>query len=236
MKDFQDEINTITAKILKEKLPGMIETKVEAMLDDIIDDLFKSYSDTGKAVKEAIANKLKVNLDQYDLIDYNALVAKIINDKLMDNVNMTMAPIGELIDKTVGIINKKEWKLSEMVAMFIKPHEEHDGCFCSSDDMEGEISLHITKEEKHDWWKICIDPEENVTPERCAIEFLISGSTGHIFLFKNQDHFNKSAEISPMRMATLGNIEKAIFRIYSSGATITVDPDMCETHWSKYYD
>lgn len=81
--DLNKEIQVITDKVILEKLPEMVEQHVTSMINSVVKDVFNGYSDTSKQLKKRIEETLKVNLEKFDLIDYNALVAKTINDNLL---------------------------------------------------------------------------------------------------------------------------------------------------------
>jgi len=106
--NINEEIQKATDKFVEEKLPEMVAAKVSSMMDGILSDVFRSYSDIGKKVKEKIEKGLDVNLQRYDLVDYNTLVSSAINNRLTQIVNENaINPIMQLVNETVGFVEQK---------------------------------------------------------------------------------------------------------------------------------
>lgn len=228
--NLNQEIQTATDKIIKDKLPSMIEDKVSSMLDDVLDDIFRSYNDTAKQVKQKIEEKLDINLAEFDLIDYNGLVARTINDQLVETVNMES--LKKLTKDITGVINKKEIDLSEIVDMFINASMETD-----ETKNEGSISLYVEVDTKYDWTAITVDLEGDKDKDDCAFEFLVSGRHGHIFSIRHKREYYESDrhKISPLKVAELNKLEHLIFRFYSACVTVNVDRTDFETYWYRNY-
>lgn len=225
--DINQEILNATNKIIEEKMPEMIEKNVSEMVGKVIGDIFSSYSETAKKIKKVIEEKLDVNLQEFDLIDYNAMVAKVINDSLLQQVNLQ--PILELTKNTIGFVDKKTIELSEIVEMFKNEAMEN------SDDNEGEISLHIQVNEHHKWVEVSIDIEPDLNKEDCGISFMYSSNREKIFIFKTKDHWRKQNKITSSRLTALSNLEHKIFRLYSAQVCIKTDATNFDTEWYKEY-
>lgn len=224
--DINKEIQIISDRIIAEKLPAMTETAVTKMLEGVIEDIFSKYSPLAKEVKAKIEKQLNVNLQSYDLIDYNALIAKTINDNLLQQVNMDS--IIKLTQNTIGLVNKHNIKLSEIIDMFIRTAEE------SGDEREGEISLFIEKNTNHDWIEVSVDMEGGKDQDECGIRFLISIKRGAIFSFHTKDYWTKLNPITPSKLINLNNLEQIIFRLYSAQVKIEIDDTEFDKGWSKY--
>ena len=93
--DLNKEIQIATDKVINEQLPIMVETKVSKMVDDVLSDVFRSYSDTAKAIKEKIEEALDVSLVQFGLTDYNVMVSKAIASQLKKDIDLV--PIQEMV-------------------------------------------------------------------------------------------------------------------------------------------
>ncbi len=229
--DINKEIQIATDKFIEEKLPEMVAQKVTKMVDDILNDVFRSYSDVGKQIKEKIEKQLNVNLQEYDLVDYNHFVAKAINERLIGIINEgSIKPIMELVEGTVGFLEKKTIKLSEIHQMFIDSSmEEND------QDAEGEISFHAVKNEEHGWTTVNVDTDANINAEDCALEFLINGERGTIFIFRAKSHWSKKGNLTPSKVTQLSNLEHKIFRLYSARVKVEIDDTKwLENSWSRY--
>jgi len=229
--DINLEIQTATDKFIAEKLPEMVAQKVTKMVDDILNDVFRSYSDVGKEIKEKIEKQLNVNLQEYDLVDYNHFVAKAINERLIGIINEgSIKPIMQLVEGTVGFLEKKTIKLSEIHQMFIDSSmEEND------QDSEGEISFYATKNHEHGWTTISVDTDGNVNEGDCALEFLINENRGSIFCFRTKSHWSKKGNLTPSKVTQLSNLEHKIFRLYSAQVKVEIDDNgYFENSWSRY--
>lgn len=229
--DINLEIQKATDKFIEDKLPEMVAQKVTKMVDEILNDVFHSYSDVGKQIKEKIEKQLNVNLQEYDLVDYNHFVAKAINERLVGIVNEgSIKPIMELVENTVGFLEKKTIKLSEIHQMFIDSSmEEND------QESEGEISFHAIENEKNGWTTVSIDADANVSANDCALEFLISKERGNIFCFRGKSHWSEKSKLTPSKVTQLSNLEHKIFRLYSAQVKIEIDDtEWLENSWDRY--
>lgn len=223
--DLNKEIQIVTDKVIAEKLPQLVEEKVTKMINDVLEDVFRSYGDTAKAIKSKIEEKLDVNLQHFDLIDYNHLVSKTINDNLLKMVNIQ--PIMDLCQDAIGFVKQKTIKLSDIVEMF-KDEAKED----NSED-QGEISIHIEQREDKDWTEVWLDIEEDQDKNNCGINFLISNSRKKIFIMKSGSHWSKQGEITPFKMEHLSRIEHKIFRLYSAQVEIEVDETDFDNSWYR---
>ena len=107
--DINAKVNEITNKVIEDKLPTIIEEKVTGMLTSIVDDIFRSYSDTAKKVKESIQEKLDLSLETLKMDEYNVIITDIINRELTENIQISTGPLKEMIKETVGHLSKKNW-------------------------------------------------------------------------------------------------------------------------------
>lgn len=230
--DLNLEIQLATDKVILEQVPQIVEKHITSMIESVVKDVFCSYGDTSKQLKKRIEETLQVNLDKFDLIDYNALVAKTINDNLLQQVNLQ--PILDLTQNIVGFVNKKEISLDEVAQFFIDAsQEEHD------QDGEGEITFIVEESEKYKWLKVCADIEADKEKDECSVKFIISTEgirAGHIFSFKTRDRYydRKQKDISPSRLIHMANIEAKIFRLYSAQVKITNLDEQPSNYWDRY--
>ena len=111
--NINEEIQKASDKIIADKLPEMVEKASLNMLAGIIEEIFGRYSPMAKEIKQKIEGQLNINLQNFELSDYNVIVSNIINQQLVECVNQdTIIPITNLVKDTVGFVNKKEIKLS----------------------------------------------------------------------------------------------------------------------------
>lgn len=226
--DINQSIQEATDKYVAEHLPEIINKYMDNMMKDIMQDIFRSYWEVGKSIKQKIESKLDINLQRFDLIDYNVLISKAINDNLLDAVNeASIQPILSLIRETVGVVKAKEVKLSTIYEHF------RDSIIQSADwGSEGTFTFIVDVNESYGWVSVYMDEEENVSKNNCALQFTYGPKSGsRIFNFKTD---NK--KISPTTMVGMSTLEKEIFRYYAAQVSIITDETDFELEWSNYND
>jgi len=231
--DITKEVNKVTATVIADKLPKMIEERVISMMESIIGDMFSNYSDAKKQIEKKISESLDINLQEFKMLDYNSIVAGIINDSLIKQVNLTTGPIKDMISNTIGYLNKKEFTLEEIVESITSDISSESLDW--GDEHEGNISLHIEEHDSYDWWIVSMDMEADKKPDECAIHFTLFQDSGRMCAFQIKSTWREKG-LSPLRLQSLENIEQRIFRIYSSGSVIKHDGGYIETRWNKQYN
>lgn len=227
--DFTKETNLAIEKIVNEKLTSLIEERASKMVEDIVEDVFR-WGNVRNSIKEKIESSINVNLQEFDLIDYNALIAKTINENLIQQVNLQ--PIMDMTQDIIGFVNKKEITLQEIADIFIEASMEEN-----ETDGEGEITF-IT-EENDNYMCVYADVEPDLDRHRCLVNFCFStkgNRDGKMFLFRNKDEYwgENQKPISPSRMTTMNTITNKIFRLYSAQVKITNYHNTPTIYWSKY--
>lgn len=227
--NINEEIQKATDAFISEKLPGLVAEKVGKMVDGILCDVFEKWGKTAKAIKEKIEQQLDINLQEFDLVDYNHLVSKAVNDRLVGIINeQSIDPINKLIENAVGFISKKEWTLSEINEMVLSEAREYH-----SWENSGRISFYVEENYDNKWHTVNIDLDENKNAEECAIEFLIN-ENGSIFCFKMKDHWNRKDVPTPAMVTRLSNFEQKIFRLYAAQVKVKVDETEFENYWYNH--
>jgi hypothetical protein len=224
--DINKEIQNTSDKIIAEKLPEIVEKATVKMLESIISEVFSTYGDMAKEIKSKIEEKLDINLQKFDTVDYNALVGQTINENLTQQVNLQ--PILDLTQNAIGFIEKKEIKLSEIFEMLIQAAMEEDN------ESDGEVTIIVEENTEHNWIEVALDLEENKEKHQCAIRFIFSSERNTIFSFHHQDYFTSQGKITPARIASLSILEHKIFRLYSAQVKIIADELNPETEWFRY--
>lgn len=229
--DFNLETQKAMSKIIAEKMPEMIEKQASKMVEDIVSDLFR-WGNVKDQIKKKIEESINVNLQNFDLIDYNALISKIINDNLIQQVNLQ--PILDMTQDIVGFVDKKQISLQEIADMFIEASmEEND------QSGQGEITFIVEENEQYNWVEVFADIEEDKDKHKCAVKFIFhtkGDREGLIFSFKMKDKYydSEQKEVTPYRMVNIGNIEHKIFRLYSAQVSITDYDSDINIYWDRY--
>lgn len=229
--DFNTETQNAMNKVIAEKLPEMIEKQTTKMVEDIVSSMF-SYGNIKDSIKKKLEESINVNLQEFDLIDYNALISKTINENLLKQVNLQ--PILDMTQDIIGFEKKKEISLDEVADIFRQASQEEN-----DQSGEGEITFTVEENDEHDWVSVFADVEPNKKNHECSIKFIFStkGSrNGQIFVFKTNDHWydNKQKEVSAARMVNMSGIIHKIFRLYSAQVKITGYEDEVSIYWDRY--
>ena len=220
--DLNKTINEVTEQVIKDKLPTIIEEKITKMTESIMNDLFSNFGNVAKGIKAKIEEHLDVNLQRFDIIDYNALVAQTINEQLVQQVNMQ--PIIEMTRNITGFLNKKRFTLQDMADMVIETAKE--------DEPAGEITCIVDYNHEHDWFHVYFDTETDQDKDECGIELLLFKLHGEnsykIGSMKHRGHYSaySKSKINPQRMTIITNLEHKFFRMYSA----QVELDMKDAH------
>lgn len=225
--DLNQEIKKATDTYIIESLPKVVEEKVNKMVDGILQDVFSNYSTTAKSIKAKIEEKLDVNLQQFDTVDYNHLVSKAINDSLLELVNIQ--PIMDLCKDAIGFVKKKEIKLSEIVEMVISASQEEN-----DQEGEGEITVFVEENAEHDWVKVWLDIEPDTKKDNCTISFIVSTKRQNIFCFKTSSFMSKLGAVTPSKISQMNKLEHQIFRLYSAGVKVEIDQYDFYNSWDRY--
>lgn len=228
--DFTKETNSAIEKVVKEKLTSLIEARASEMVEDIVKDVFR-WGDVKKQIKEKIESSIQVNLQEFDLIDYNALIAKTINENLVQQINLQ--PILDMTQDIIGFVNKKEISLEDIAQIFIEASQEENDT-----DGEGQITF-IIEESDRDYMSVYADVNPNVDKYNCSVKFCFSTKgdrDGKIFLFKHKDEYydTKLKNVSPARMVNMNAISHQIFRLYSAQVRITDYEHEPSEYWDRY--
>lgn len=228
--DFTKETNSAIEKVVKEKLTTLIEQRASEMVEEIVKDIFR-WGDVKKQIKEKIESSIQVNLQKFDLIDYNALIAKTINENLVQQINLQ--PILDMTQDIIGFVNQKEIKLEAIAEMFIEASQEENDT-----DGEGQITF-ITEESEDDYISVYADVEPNKEKRECSVNFCFSTKgelDGKIFLFRNKDDYYDSRlkKVSPTRLISMNTISNKIFRLYSAQVRIKDYEYEPSQYWDRY--
>jgi BMFP domain-containing protein YqiC len=228
--DINNKIQEVTDRVIAEKLEGIIEKEITSTMVDIIHDSLRSYSDFGKKVKEAIQTKMDVSLEKLDLISYNEFIVKAIETEMLSAQMANIEPIKKRIQEIVGIFDKKEINLSEIVDKF-KDEVSQD-----SSESSGEITFICEKSNKYSWYSIYMDTEPDTDKYSCKFSFTIHGK-GTVYGFRFANFLmSERSEITPSLLSSLNSFEKWMFRLTNSNVKVIVDDVYPDTEWMNYED
>ena len=224
-----DIVKMITQKIQEiestGKLEQIIEKHVISCLDEVVKDSFTWNGSAKKALEKAIEGKLNVNLENIKLDQYQKITSKIVEDRLNETLIKDLKlNIEEVISKTTSILERKEYKLSEVISKFI---EDIDTSFDGGmDDLYGECSLHIEKSSHGDYFHIYFDKETDKRKYGCS-------NSIHL---KNGKIYHGTVDekpFSPFLPINTNGFETFLFQLYCNNVSITIDEEDCELEYYR---
>lgn len=114
--DLNNMVNQALTNIHSEGLvEKIVRNKLEKTIESIIDDIFSSYGDFGKQLKEHVKQHFSINLGVLDLPSYNTLIAQVIKEKLDEITHIQgVEKLKEQMDRMLADV-KPEYKLSELI-------------------------------------------------------------------------------------------------------------------------
>lgn len=223
--DLNKMVNEALANI---EASGFVEKKVqerlEQTIESIVDDLFRSYSDFGKELKNKVAQELQINLDELKLQNYNVLVLKAVTEKINQTVRLRgIEKLKEELDDMLTI-KCQDVNLSELIEKFKEEELEFD------DDLRGqEISFHVDR--KYNWTYVSFDKKPNKGEYQCEYRLVVK-EDGTIFSVKMDDKELSKGVI----MGALRGIERELFKLYASGSKLIIDEDDVDTYYGECED
>lgn len=210
----QKELDTLVKDGAVEKI---IRATLERTIKSIIEDVLRDYSDFGKELKKAVASAMNIDFQQMKIMDYNHIVMGIVREQLDKTLYAeAVKPISENLKQYIGGLDKKEWKLSEIIAEFAK--ECGDG---------GQFDITLEVEESHGFTHIYFDEEKSKRKYDCG--YNINIYKDQIYGFKAGKYNTILHSVDLKKESMHGTFNEFIFRLYACGVTVEVDEDDCLT-------
>jgi hypothetical protein len=236
----QDALN---AAATPEKIAAKVQAHVDKAVDQAIADAMYSYSDTGKVVKAALTDSLRVN--NLNLPSYGHVVAQIVERQIQARVSEVVAAKLSADLENLLTLAPKRAKLSELVEELLGKEDE-GGCSCdgpASIHFEVEWSdgsfchVYISKEKPRSKWEADIrlmfhlPKKVDAYARGEAIEAPIW--TGHVkgSDLKKDVRFGYGADY-PKQKTEFGRwfgFEQKILAMYACGTVIEIDEDAVVT-------
>jgi len=242
-KEFEPTINPVTTtvqemfgQLLSQRIQsGAVEQAiikhVDKLIEDAASDVFRSYGDVGKAIKEQFAKAVMPKLKEIgDIPTYHQFVTQRLK---MSVQNFYDNRIAQVIDKEIAELLQEipeqinlSWFVEKLI---ISAKESRDG------DYGGQITLNI----EHDgrWLHIGMDKEEGKSRYQCAYRIdAKKDDDGQCKIYAakiDDDNIGSSKIVGPFY-----NFEKILMHVYALKGSIVADkgfdPDDYDTGW--YHD
>ena len=214
------------------KVKEIVEKHVESTVNDVVKDLFGSWSDFSKDLKKQAKEALQINFKDLNLPTYNHLILQAIKDKLDDEI--TTNGVNQIKQQIEGLLSdsKREYKLSELVKELKEEIEDLDEL---GYDEYHEMTLHVDDPYGSYW--IGLDARNDIDEYSCKYRFHVS-KDGTVYSVKiNEDEFSRKRSVDEFDvkaiMKGLHGLEETLFKIYASGAKLIIDEDKCELEISN---
>jgi len=232
----QEMFGQILQKRIQEgALEVAITKNVDSLINEVARDVFRSYSDVGKALREQMTKALMPCMDNLDdLPSYSNFVTNRLKFAAQNFHDQKLAKVIDDELKEVFSEIPEEIKLSWLVEKVVESASE---CEYS----EGEITLII---EVPSWSTgddtviVHMDKESGKDSYECGYELHLSKDkdTGkHKILSLKVDSKETASGVT---LGRLYNADKVLFNIYAMKGLIDIDlgldADSYESYWSNY--
>lgn len=202
----------------------IIEDKLIETCKSIISDTFRDYSEFGKSLKKVINEKLEVNLNNINLGTYSAMILRVVEENMVGILETQKDKVKEAIVATLQLPEKKEWKLSEIVAKYRSGLYEHK-----------EVAIEVEEPQYSSIWVRIGEKKEtnkysySSSTQEYEIRLLINVKDKKI---SGIWHDGKMIDPRKERIYT-HNIEAWLMNLWAYDCTIELDTDEAEYEATK---
>ena len=222
-----DLVKLITAKVQEiestGKLDKIIEKHVLNCLESVVKDSFQWQGEAKKQIEAALKGKLGISLENVNIPQYQKMVSDIVNKQLNETiVSDLQTDIERVVNDITEVLEKKEWKLSEIIEAFIEGLDtSYDG---EMESQYGECSLHVKSDRS--FTHIYFDKESDKESYECG---------NRLFMYKGElsSAIVDNKPFSPFQTRVLGSFEKFMFKLYCNNVTIILDESDCELEYYR---
>lgn len=233
-----DTAQDIFTKVLHERLAAgaleqAITKRVDQLIEDTAEDLFRSYGVIAKALKEKLSASIMPQIESLDDLP-------VYHDFVMNRLKAAAQGfydnrLGEVVDAELKAIMSEipeEISLSWLVKKIIEEARDDE------DDPEGEITLIIEERSYGSFIDIYLDKEEGKEKRECDYDLHLhqNKETSKWEIINIRVNGRKAGE--QLSIGTLYNTDKVLFNLYAMKGQIELDQGEdasdYETTWSVY--
>lgn len=226
MIDLNKIVNDSLVEMKKEGfVEQVVKNRLEKTITEIVDDVFREWSDFGKNLKTYIEDNLNINLKNLGIEGYNKLVSLAVKEQL-DKI-ITVQGIEKIKETTEEMLidTKDTYNLSEIIEKLkdeeYKYKDEYDF------DENDTISLFIEK--SGSFTHIYIDTEEKDYKYECVYQIDLNEEKPYSIKLKgNEIDKNKI-------LGGLYGLDRLLFKIYAHGSKIVLDNGTDPEDYDIYY-
>lgn len=234
--DLQVKINEKYAELLDEGyLDKLIKETLQGTLKSIVQSSLRDWSDFARQLEKHIGEGMDVNLKRLSLDHYNDIVLRIVQEELNGTVlESAQTAIQKRVQAVLGTLEKKEWKLSEIVTKF------RESVLNTYGAREGALGLEVD-ESSYGGWTICLD--EDGTEDGGL--YSTRRKTKSASSFKYRLYLDKEGQVSSFLInglrpdytqRTTGRFDDFFFQLYAKGVKLEVDEGDCVLEYQESYD
>lgn len=224
--DLNKIVNEALVQMKEESfVESVVKKRLEKTIEDIVDDVFREYSDFGKKLKGYIEENLNINFKNLGLEGYNGLVLAAVKEEL--DKAITVQGIEKIKQATEEMLSdvKSEYTLTEIIEKLKGESLKEEWEF----DYDEKISL-IIEDGGRGYNHIYLDEEEKDRKYEHDYQIDINPD-GKPYSIKL-----KGDDINPKKiMGGLYGIDRLLFQIYASGAKINLDNGNDSDDYDLYY-
>ena len=223
MKELSDAILTsLNKKLADGEMEKLVDAHVTKFLKSTVEDSLSGWGEVGKALKEKISKETISCLGRFDLVQYNAIIAKLIKDRIgtiyvADAEKHMNTLLDEMFKKP-----KDKYKLSELVEMMKDDDTYEDEM---SNHFEGGRSLVFAY----------LDAEPGKKDYECEYRLVYDKEMKQIISATKKDWRSERGrkKIGPKPTDNLSGIELTFFQIISYGIEVEWDEDNCSFSYER---
>lgn len=233
-KPFEEMIVNAVKGYCEHQLQETLEARVNKLLDDLLGDLFRSYGDLAKGLKEKVEQELAVDLQRLDFSQYREELLAITQRRVEAAWNEQMKEAVEASLSQILAEPPKELKLSEIVEMMKSDRMEHrdDG------DWPSECTAYVEYDRGvvEGFAMVFLDPEPDKSGYECSYR---------IHIHNKEEGWEAigvhlpDLELGRHRGRFLGRLdalEKALFHLHASGTKLVLDEDCVDDAYPDPFD
>lgn len=226
MIDLNKMVNEALVNMEKENFVEIVvKNRLEKTITDIVDDVFKGWSDFGKGLKKHIEENMNVDFENLKLEGYNTLVLAAIKEQI--DKTITVQGIDKIKASTDEMLSniKSEYTLTEIIDQVKKESDKEIY------EVDGDQVYMIIDGEEDGYKHIYLSLEEQ--SHKYNYEYQIDiNKAGKAYSVKLNDTELNTKKI----LGGLYGIDKLLFKIYSSGAKIILDNGMDPEDYDLYLE
>ncbi len=213
MIDINKIVNDSLANLEEEKfVEEVVQKRLEKTITEIVDDVFRGWSDFGKNLKEHIEKNLNVDLSNLGIEGYNTLVLAAIKEQL--DKTITVQGIEKIKKTTEEMLSdvKEEYTLSEIIEK-LKGEDFRDEW-----EYDEEDKIYLEIEQNGSFTHVYLHEDEDVRSKYNA-DYQIDISEGKPYSIKLKGDEMNTKKI----LGGLHGLDELLFKIYAHGSKIILD-------------